>query len=163
MAKSNLTLRHNSQRGYGVYALSPINQGEIMPLEGQISPRYFVEHDRYFQLTEDFIYEWVPGMRENYLNHSCNPNCFIKVIKGIPSLITKRNIKSNEELCYNYNTVMYDLEKNWASFPCHCKSSKCIGRIRGFLYLTPNEEKEIESMLTPFILSKMKEHIRNRL
>ncbi len=158
-----LTLRRVPQREYGVYCLLPFSQGDtILTFDGEVLPAEISNPMKAIQINEHFGWEYNKGSYEDYLNHSCNPNCWIKFVDGVPTLIARRDIKNDEELCYNYNTVAYDLEKGWRSFPCHCHESNCIGWIRGFLYLTPAQEKEIENMLSPYMLEMMREHEKNR-
>lgn len=60
---------------------------------------------------EQFIDATKKGGKGRFLNHSCNPNCYVakwtvgrKMRMGI---FTKRNIKKDEELTFNYNVDRY--------------------------------------------------------
>lgn len=62
--------------------------------------------------------------RENiarYINHSCKPNCEVKVKKGCIYIYAYRNIKAGEELCYDYG------EEYWDEYikPKGCRCEKC--------------------------------------
>jgi uncharacterized protein len=59
------------------------------------------------------------------INHSCEPNCETKVIRGRIWILASRDIAPGEELSYDYG---YDLE-HWQDHPCLCGSSQCIGYI----------------------------------
>eukprot|EP00526_Cylindrotheca_closterium_P006818 CAMPEP_0113643804 /NCGR_PEP_ID=MMETSP0017_2-20120614/23043_1 /TAXON_ID=2856 /ORGANISM="Cylindrotheca closterium" /LENGTH=752 /DNA_ID=CAMNT_0000555359 /DNA_START=312 /DNA_END=2570 /DNA_ORIENTATION=- /assembly_acc=CAM_ASM_000147 len=69
------------------------------------------------------------GNVARFINHSCNPNCFTKIIsiEGIRRIViyAKRNIDSGEELCYDYKFPLeYDLNKR---IECHCGARVCSG------------------------------------
>src|SRR5437868_13568229 len=44
------------------------------------------------------------GNIARYINHSCRPNCYIDIKKGIIWIRAARNIRKGEELSYDYNT-----------------------------------------------------------
>jgi uncharacterized protein len=59
------------------------------------------------------------------INHSCDPNCEAKNIRGHIWVIAKRDIVVGEELTYNYN---YAWDAGY-DHPCWCGSYKCVGHI----------------------------------
>ncbi len=60
---------------------------------------------------------------EKYINHSCNPNTFMKDFRDI----AKRDIGKDEEI-----TTDYSEEKNpIINFECHCGSRNCRKIIKG--------------------------------
>ncbi len=60
-----------------------------------------------------------------WINHSCNPNCEVDIIKGHIWIISIKDIKKGEELVYNYG---YNME-NYEEHPCKCGSKNCVGYI----------------------------------
>ena len=44
------------------------------------------------------------GNVARFINHSCHPNCYIDIKKGIIWIRAARNIRKGEELTYDYNT-----------------------------------------------------------
>lgn len=93
-----------------------------------------------------------PEAIENFLNHSCEPNGYINF--GDLTFRALRNIKKGEELTYNYLTTEFDLVKK---FECNCGSKKCLHNIKGFKYLILEQQRELESLLSPFLKKKLKE------
>lgn len=88
---------------------------------------------------------------DDFLNHSCEPNCIINW--ETLNLISLKNIRSNEELTYNYNISEYDihhLHKNF-SFKCKCKSKECINLVEGFFFLDKEDQQKLLSYASPFI------------
>ena len=60
-----------------------------------------------------------------YINHSCDPNCEVEIIRGHIWIIALRDIQKGEEIFYNYG---YDID-TYVEHPCLCKSSCCPGYI----------------------------------
>jgi len=69
----------------------------------------------------------VPWNPARWLNHSCSPNCEAELDEGRIWIVSLRDIKSGEELTFNYG---YDLE-NYREHPCRCGASDCVGYIVG--------------------------------
>ena len=60
-----------------------------------------------------------------FINHSCDPNCEVEIIRGHIWIMALRDIKKGEELFYNYG---YDLD-TYEEHPCFCRSACCPGYI----------------------------------
>ncbi|MCB1095564.1 MAG: SET domain-containing protein-lysine N-methyltransferase [Verrucomicrobiae bacterium] len=60
-----------------------------------------------------------------YINHSCDPNCWVDVIDGRIWVIALRDIAQGEELTFDYG---FDVE-HWKEHPCRCGSVSCVGYI----------------------------------
>lgn len=159
----NFTLRHHKDRGYGVYTKKAWKKGEqILRYEGSVTPTYMAGVHHSMTLTAHFSFEWKKGNCFDYVNHSCEPNCCVDLSDGTPTLKAIKDISSDEEVCYNYNTVELDLTRDWVSFACNCGHRKCLGWVKGFLYLTPAQEKLILDMCSPFIKEMQAEYEKSR-
>lgn len=69
------------------------------------------------------------GNVARFINHSCDPNCFTKIIsiEGNRRIVVygKRDIAAGEELSYDYKFPLeYDDRKR---IPCHCGTTDCRG------------------------------------
>jgi hypothetical protein len=69
------------------------------------------------------------GNVARFLNASCGPNCYTKIITldGSKRIViyTKRDIRAGEELCYDYKFPLeYDESQR---IPCHCGTKECRG------------------------------------
>ena len=102
--------------------------------------------------TNKHQYSTNPKATENFLNHSCNPNGYIDFEDLTYRAL--RPIKKGEELTFNYLTTEWDMANK---FDCSCGSNNCYGKIKGFKYLTLNQQKELEPLLSPFLKKKLKE------
>lgn len=75
-----------------------------------------------------------------YIAHSCNPNAVIKTIANVAHLVSLRDIKSNEEITFDYAISSSETKDSWLMV-CNCGSWNCRKTITGFNSL-PNKEKE---------------------
>ena len=69
----------------------------------------------------------------HYLNHSCDPNTFVRIIEkdDLPyiEIVARKDIESGEELAFDYASLEYD---TIVSGNCKCSTRKCRGVIHGF-------------------------------
>lgn len=68
------------------------------------------------------------GNLARFINHSCDPNCYARIISvdGAKKIViySKREILRGEEITYDYK---FPIEED--KVPCHCGSSKCRGTL----------------------------------
>jgi uncharacterized protein len=69
---------------------------------------------------EEAIDESVGGGLFQYINHSCDPNVFIRIAYGRVEFYAKRKIAAGEEMTVDYEESHHD-----GRLPCRCKSSEC--------------------------------------
>ena len=67
----------------------------------------------------------VPYNRARLINHSCDPNCEVEIIRGQIWILAKRKIQAGEELTYDYGFNM----DYWQDHICRCGTKKCLGYI----------------------------------
>jgi len=90
------------------------------------------------------------GNVARFINASCEPNCFTKIVSidGTKRIVifAKRDIKPGEELVYDYMFPLeYDEKKR---IPCHCGSAKCKGYMNWddrYVVIPPKEKGEAEN------------------
>lgn len=85
-----------------------------------------------------------------YLNHSCAPNTYVDW-KDL-CLRALRDIDTSEELTCNYLTTDWDLHEKFA---CTCESPGCYGEIRGFKYLSPEQQQGLEQFVPEFMKKRI--------
>jgi SET domain-containing protein len=66
----------------------------------------------------------VGGSGAQYINHSCDPNCYAWIHKGHILYMSAREIRKGEEL-----TIDYHFEKDVEKVACSCGSKNCRGTI----------------------------------
>ena len=60
------------------------------------------------------------GNGTHYINHSCEPNSFMKVVYGHILFIALRDIKPGEEITIDYESTLHSDQKR-----CTCGARKC--------------------------------------
>lgn len=73
----------------------------------------------------------VDGNDARFFNHSCDPNCQSRIVKGRVYLETIRDIEPGEELTYDYE-IPRDGESDEtarAKYPCFCGAKNCRGTL----------------------------------
>mgnify|MGYP001326339040 CR=1 FL=1 len=81
-----------------------------------------------FELNKKYDIDGSPLYNKaRYINHSCNPNCEVEIIRGHIWISSIKNIKKGEELSYDYG---YEFDKDdFQDHICKCESKNCIGYI----------------------------------
>lgn len=128
--------------GWGLYAMQDIAQDEmIIEYVGEVIRPSVADarEQRYekqgmgssylFRIDSEAVIDATRmGNFARFINHSCQPNCYAKVVvaQGTQRIViySKRPIHSGEEICYDYKFPEED-EK----IPCFCNRPNC----RGFL------------------------------
>jgi SET domain-containing protein len=79
-----------------------------------------------FTLDEEVAIDgWVRWNTARFINHSCEPNCESRIVRGRVWLYALRAIQAGEELTYDYGYSLEDAEAN----PCRCGAPSCVGYI----------------------------------
>ncbi len=132
-------------RGRHLVALRPIAAGqEILWIDGVMTTepsRYSVQvgHDEHVVPGIDISgCDSVDHGFWRYLNHSCDPNGWLRGRE----LIALRDIQPNENVTFDYNSSEWDMAE---PFACHCTSARCLGTIRGFRHLSPTQREQVQT------------------
>jgi SET domain-containing protein len=108
--------RKSKIQGWGVFTTAAIHKNtHIIDYAGEkISNQESLKREvRYirrghiwcFKLTNRSVIDaGVGGNDARFINHSCQPNCYIDIKKGVIWIRAARNIRRGEELTYDYNT-----------------------------------------------------------
>ena len=103
--------------------------------------------DRY-----DESHYYLMGYPEYFINHSCDPNVYVK--KG--TIIALKSIKKGEEVVLDYS--MNDAEK-WR-MTCHCGSTNCRRIVYGSFSRLP---ARIQRRYSPYLDDWFRKWYRRRL
>ena len=129
----------------------------ILEFKGNIYSRKSLNYGphQYLQIGND-SYQGPSGEVDDYINHSCDPNCFLHIVGNRAFLYSLHQISENGELTFDYSTSSTESHDEWC-MKCCCSSMKCRKDISGYQYL--NEElKNIyknKGLLPLFITDKM--------
>ncbi|VDI36686.1 histone-lysine N-methyltransferase SETD1 [Mytilus galloprovincialis] len=140
--KKNMKFARSGIHAWGLFALEPIAADEMVIEYVGASIRQSVADLRekkyeksgigssyLFRVDSDTIIDATKcGNLARFINHSCNPNCYAKIInvdnqKKIV-IYSKREIDVNEEITYDYKFPLED-EK----IPCLCGDAACRGTL----------------------------------
>ena len=138
-----LEMKESGIAGYGVFAAKPIKKGQrihIMRGKRMAIRAMFRAVDNGLEnsadplLIGDDLYLDLDELSRTF-NHSCNPNAYLR---GKCTLTALRNIRSGEEISYDYSTTMVDGERikslGHPLWTCRCKcgARNCVGVIDQF-------------------------------
>jgi uncharacterized protein len=121
--------RRSKISGWGVYAAQPIEEDTfIVEYKGELVPQAeaWRREQRYLPKQRIWIFNintrWARdaafgGNIARYVNHACHPNCYVEVIGHHIWIRASRDIRTGEELTYDYNT------EGVAGIRCRCRPS----------------------------------------
>jgi SET domain-containing protein len=119
--------RRSGISGWGVYAAHPIEEDtRIVEYKGQLvsQAEAWRRELRYLPRQRIWLFtintRWardaaVGGNAARYINHACNPNCYVDIVGRTIWIVASRKIRKGEELTYDYNT------DGVAGIPCRCR------------------------------------------
>ncbi|XP_038886069.1 histone-lysine N-methyltransferase ATXR7 isoform X2 [Benincasa hispida] len=140
--KKRLRFQRSKIHDWGLVALEPIEAedfvieyvGELIrPRISDIRERQYekmgIGSSYLFRLDDGYVVDATKrGGVARFINHSCEPNCYTKVItvEGQKKIFiyAKRHISAGEEITYNYK---FPLEEK--KIPCNCRSRRCRGSL----------------------------------
>ena len=86
------------------------------------------------------------------VNHSCNPNCGIKVNQnGVLILVAMRNIDASEEITFDYAMRIYSFDY-FLMPPCECGSENCRRNITGYKDLPEQRKQDYAGFVVPYLV-----------
>lgn len=146
--KDGFELRKSSGKGEGIFATKSFTVGDIV-MVGVIKEALNGNHSHASQIGENrFVLH--DGLITK-VNHSCDPNCGIRVNEtGAHNFVAIREISVNEEITFDYAMRNYIIDY----FPkkCMCGSKKCRGRITGWIDLPDEKKKDYKGFVAPYML-----------
>jgi len=93
---------------------------------------------------------------EVYINHSCEPNSYLRTIGESWCVYAMRAIKKGEELTHHYSVSNF---QNW-NMKCRCGSANCLGIVPGDFFRLPIN---IQLQFIPWLDDWYQEMHRERL
>ena len=133
----NVIVKNSKIQGTGVFAQKDFKKSEVIL---QIDDTYIVTDENALPEKDknhcDYLIDKIILMQslEVYINHSCEPNTYVKTIGGLRYVLTIRDIKAGEEITYDYAINGY---YDGANNACHCGSKRCRGVINCSFFKLP--------------------------
>lgn len=148
IATSDKVILERSNDGLSLVAARSILPGEVVL---HIAGQPVANPSRYsVQIDENVHLEGPPESMSNYINHSCNPSCYI----DWPSLsfVALRTIQVGEAVTFHYCTSEWDMKEK---FECKCEAVSCLGTIGGAKHLGPEDIEAILPRLSPYLVHEV--------
>ena len=135
----NVSVKASKIQGKGVFAEKSLQRGdEILEIDdSQVVEDESTLTEEDWAYNADFFDGKIVIMQEpeRCINHSCDPNSYVKTIHEVRKLYALKNIVAGEEITYDY-TLNGD---NEGTFPCHCGAARCRKIYRGDYFKLPVE------------------------
>ena len=146
-ASPSLEIRTDGAGGLGVFAQASVEPGEVLV---GLAHRFVTERDRHTIQLGDDLHQAFTNEMDDYVNHSCDPNAVLDFERL--ELVAVRPIAAGEEVSTNYLTFEWEMVE---PFACRCGASRCLGEIRGFAHLDPDEQDELLPSASPYLCSRL--------
>jgi SET domain-containing protein len=141
-----IIVRRSRIQGRGVFATRDIAQGDrIIEYTGarmthdeadeqcpddEASERH---HTFLFAVDDEIVIDGGRGGNDSrFINHSCEPNCEVEIVRRRVFVVALRDIAAGEEILYDYWYMTdegYTAEDLRRIYPCRCGSASCRGTL----------------------------------
>jgi len=148
--KDGFELRKSSGKGEGIFAIKMFKVSDIV-MVGVIKEALNGNHSHASQIGEN-EYVFHAGLITK-VNHSCNPNCGIRVNEtGAHDYVAIKEIGVNEEITLTFDYAMRNYSIDYFPKKCMCGSKICRGKITGWKSLSDEKKKEYNGFAAPYLL-----------
>lgn len=131
--ENSLAIHQAGQQGAGAFATRPIANGDtVLHFSGPLASVDAISDFTHYLEIGPGAFIGPSGWDDDYVNHSCEPNCAVITVNGVPTLKAICDISVGEQLTFDYSTTMI---KDKTSFNCCCQSNSCRGLIGDFFSL----------------------------
>lgn len=147
MFNNYLVINNSKISGQGTFTTVDIPKNKpIVEITGLLTKDYNIVNDNpgdYLQISHDWFLG-PSGKNFDFINHSCDPNCYLYIVGTRVILYSLYVIKANTELTFDYSTTSEDNHDTWF-MNCSCNSFKCRKKISGYQYLNDDIKKDYMS------------------
>ncbi len=141
-----IVVRRSRIQGRGVFATRDIAKGDrIVEYTGarmthdeadaqcpddEASERH---HTFLFAVDDEIVIDGGQGGNDSrFINHSCEPNCEVEIVRRRVFVVALRDIAAGEEILYDYWYMTdegYTAEDLRRIYPCQCGAASCRGTL----------------------------------
>jgi len=164
---TKVVVRQSSINGKGVFALKDIARGELVlaiddarlvtdesPLDASKG-----ELEYHCDYLADGKVVLMP-FPERHINHSCDPNTYVKTLLGVRYVFALRPIRAGEEVTYDYCINGFG-DTLWQ---CNCGSARCRKTIHSDFFHLPYElQVEYLPLLDDWYIEEYKDKVQELL
>ena len=147
-------LLDSPEKGEGVFATKQFNASDVVMI-GTIKKEHVKKNHSHASQMGEFRYVLHGGLITK-VNHSCSPNCGIKVnAAGAHDYVAMKTIEIGDEVTFDYAMRNYSIE----FFPvtCCCEATNCRGRITGWKDLPASFKADYIGFVAPYLLEMDRE------
>lgn len=147
MNANKFELRPCPEKGQGVFATASFSAGDTV-MTGIVIKVLRSNHSHASQIGENQFVQH--GGLISKVNHSCNPNCGIRVNDvGGHDFVAMKDGCANEEITFDYAMRNYTIDH----FPdeCMCGASNCRGSVTGWKDLSDSKKDEYKDFAAPYL------------
>ena len=163
---TKVVVKESPINGVGVFLMENIAKGEVvLAIDDSrvVTPKFPLDISKgEFEYHCDYLADRVTLMQypERHINHSCDPNTFVKTIDGIRYVFALRPISTLEEVTYDYCINGFG-DTLWE---CNCGSPRCRKTIHSdFFHLPYNLQIEYLPLLDDWYIEEYKEKVQTLL
>lgn len=132
-----ISVRRSSIQGCGVYVDDAVIRGSTVLT---IDDSHTLDDAEDASPDQRLYLDFLAGGRvvvmqspERYINHSCDPNAFVRTIGGVRKVLARRDLMADEEITYDYS-VNGSGETVWL---CSCGSERCRRTVHSNFFELP--------------------------
>jgi SET domain-containing protein len=158
---ANVSVKPSPIEGQGVFAAVDFRKGERILA---IDDSRVVTEDAPLREGEDPRHcDYLAAGRvvlmqppERHINHSCDPNAYVRTIDGVRYVLALRDIAMGEEITYDY-CINSGGDTVWR---CNCGSERCRRMIHSdFFHLPRALQLEYLPLLDGWFVEEHREHV----
>ena len=140
-------LRRVQDKGEGVFAIRSFRVGETV-MVGVVDHEVDRNHSHASQVSQErFV---VHGGLVPKVNHSCEPNCGIRLnSSGAHDFVARTPIVAGQEITFDYAMRNYSVE--YFAAHCRCGSPRCRDRIPGWKDLPAQRKADYYGFVAPYL------------
>lgn len=161
MAK--IIVKESPINGLGAFSLGIISKGEVvLAIDDSriVTPKFPLSISKgEFEYHCDYFADRVVLMQypERHINHSCDPNTFVRTINGTRYVFALKPITAIEEVTYDYCINGFG-DTLWE---CNCGSPRCRKTIHSdFFHLPYDLQIEYLPLLDDWYIEEFKEKVQ---
>jgi len=143
-------LEDTREKGEGIFATRRFVRGNIV-MAGAIEKDNLMKNHSHASQMGEFRYALHGGL-VNKVNHSCSPNCGIKLNNsGAHDFVAMENVEVGDEITFDYAMRNYSIE--FFPLECCCGAANCRGDITGWKNLPDSFKLKYAGFIAPYLLN----------
>jgi len=126
-----IEIRTSPKKNKSVFTIISIKAGtNILKFQGPLKKIADIDDTTHCLQIDSDLYLTSSGLADDFVNHSCNPNCGVRMIhRDQIYLFAFQDILPQTELTFDYSTC---LSGEHGLMECFCETDRCRGQIGAF-------------------------------